>query len=85
MGFFGPPVFLQAIHENRGWSVELVSLALTAHYLMGAFVVGNQPRLYQRFRLPLVTVAGAVLLSIGLPNGADKATAYRARTSDASR
>ena len=66
MGLFGPPVFLQAIHENRGWSVELVSIALTAHYLMGAFVVGNLPRLYQRFGLPFVTAAGAILLTIGL-------------------
>ena len=65
MGFFGPPVFLQAVHENRGWPIELVSVALTTHYLVGASVVANLPRLYRWFGLPIVTTAGAVLLTIG--------------------
>lgn len=66
MGFFGPPIFLQAIHENRGWPVESVSMALTVHYLVGASVIANLPRLYRWFGLPIVTTAGAVLLTIGL-------------------
>ncbi len=66
MGFYGPPIFLQTIHENRGWSIALVSAALTAHYLTGATFIANLPRFYRLFGLPTVTGAGAVSLTIGL-------------------
>lgn len=35
VGFYGPPVFLQAIHQARGWPVSLVSAAVTCHFLLG--------------------------------------------------
>jgi len=41
VGFYGPPVFLYAIHEARGWPVSLVSAAVTCHFLLGAVVVAN--------------------------------------------
>jgi hypothetical protein len=36
MGFYGPPVFLSVVRETRGWSLTLVSTAVTVHFLIGA-------------------------------------------------
>jgi len=66
LGFYGPPVYLQAVREARDWSVMLVSSAVTLHFLVGAVVVANLPSLYRRFGLPSVTKAGAVLLAAGI-------------------
>lgn len=66
VGFYGPPVFLQAVRDTRGWSVALLSAAITVHFLVGAVAVASLPRLYRRFGLPLVTIAGAVSLALGV-------------------
>lgn len=66
LGFYGPPVFLQAVRDTRDWSVVLVSLAVTLHFLVGAVVVANLPALYRRFGLPSITKAGALLLAAGV-------------------
>ena len=49
LGFYGPPVFLHAVREARGFSLAIVSTAVTVHYLAGAFVAANVPALYRRF------------------------------------
>ncbi len=66
LGFYGPPIYLHAVREARGFSIELVSAAVTVHYLFGAFVVANLPKLHRRFGLPTVTSVGAVALAFGL-------------------
>jgi hypothetical protein len=66
LGFYGPPVFLHAVQEARGWSTVLVSTAVTVHFLVGAIVVANLPGLYRRFGLPAVTRTGAVVLGLGI-------------------
>ncbi|CEJ15702.1 Major Facilitator Superfamily protein [bacterium YEK0313] len=66
LGFYGPPVFLHAVREARGWPLTLVSTAVTLHFLIGAFVVANLPALYRRFGVPWVTKAGAVALALGI-------------------
>src|SRR5437763_6596193 len=66
LGFYGPPVYLHAVREARGFSLDVVSTAVTVHYLAGAFVAANVPALYRRFRLPAVTIAAAVLLAVGI-------------------
>jgi MFS family permease len=66
LGFYGPPVYLYAVQAQRGWSLELVSTAVTAHYLIGAAFVANLPALHRRFGLPTVTAAGAACLALGL-------------------
>ncbi len=66
VGFYGPPIFLKAVRDARGWSVGLVSGAMTVHFLMGAFAVANLPLAYRRFGLPRVTVAGAASLAVGV-------------------
>jgi hypothetical protein len=66
LGFYGPPIYLKAVQDARGWPVGLVSGAVTLHYLFGAIVIANLPKLYARFGLPAVTRAGCVALALGL-------------------
>jgi hypothetical protein len=66
VGFYGPPIYLHAVREARGFSLPLVSAAVTVHFLFGAFVVANLPKLYRRFGVAAVTKAGALCLGIGI-------------------
>lgn len=66
VGFYGPPVYLATVVARTGWSVALVSAAVTWHFLLGALVVANLPAAYRRFGVPRVTVAGAVTLAAGV-------------------
>jgi len=66
LGFYGPPVYLQAVRDARGFSLPAISLAVTLHFLMGAIVTANVPALYQRFGLPAVTKLAALALSVGV-------------------
>ncbi len=65
-GFYGPPVFLHAIRESRGWPLALVSMAVTMHFLIGAIVTANLPALYRRFGIQIVTKGGALSLAVGV-------------------
>ena len=66
LGFYGPPVFLHAVRQARGWPLALVATAVTAHFLFGAIMVASLPRLYRCFGVPAVTKAGAVALALGI-------------------
>jgi hypothetical protein len=66
VGFYGPPIHLQMVVQRTGWSVALVSAAVTLHFFVGAAVVANLPRLYRLAGVPAVTTIGAVLLAIGV-------------------
>jgi hypothetical protein len=66
VGLYGPPIFLHAVVERTGWPLVLVSSAMTAHFLFGAFVVVNLPRAYRRFGVPATMVAGACITALGV-------------------
>jgi MFS family permease len=65
MSFYGPPVFLHVLHQQRGWSIALVSAAVTAHFLLGALAVANLARLHARLGIRVVTLAAAVATALG--------------------
>jgi MFS family permease len=65
VGFYGPPVFLYEVVERTNWPVPIVSAAVTTHFLTGAVVVANLPRLYRWAGVPQATVIGALLLALG--------------------
>lgn len=65
LGFYGPPVYLHAV-QARGLSLTAVSAAVTVHFLLGALVAANIPKLYARFGLPAVTKAAAIALGAGV-------------------
>lgn len=66
VGFYGPPVFLHAVLARTGWSLALVSAAVTFHFLFGAVVVACLPRIQRRFGIPTTTLIGATLLAAGV-------------------
>jgi MFS family permease len=66
LGFYGPPVYLHALHELRGWPLDVISTAVTVHFLFGAIVIASLPNLYRRFGLARVTKLGSLALAIGV-------------------
>jgi hypothetical protein len=66
VGFYGPPIFLHTVIERTGWSLPIVSAAVTLHFLFGAGVVAFLPRIHLRFGVPLTTASGAIVLSVGI-------------------
>ena len=77
LGFYGPPVYLQAVREARGFSLAVVSAAVTLHFLAGAIVAANVPALYRRFGLPAVTKVAALALAVGVFGWAVAATPWQ--------
>ncbi|MCC7049671.1 MAG: MFS transporter [Alphaproteobacteria bacterium] len=66
LGFYGLSIFLQTLHATRGWSIAIVSAAVTAHYLASACIVAWLPELHRRFGLALVTGAGVAATALGV-------------------
>jgi hypothetical protein len=66
LGFYGPPIYLHAVREARGWPLVQVSAAVTVHFLIGAVAVANLPRLYRHLGVPAVTKVGALALVAGV-------------------
>lgn len=66
VGFYGPSVFLHALHQGRGWPVSLISAAITCHFLLSAILVARLPALHLRFGLVAATRAGGVLAGLGV-------------------
>ncbi|AKK01849.1 membrane protein [Pseudomonas chlororaphis] len=66
IGFYGPPIYMQAVMERTGWPIAQVSMAVTLHFLSGTVVIANLPRLYARFGIPAITLLGCIVLGIGV-------------------
>lgn len=66
VGFYGPPIYMQAVMDRTGWPVAQVSAAVTLHFLSGTLVIANLPRLYARFGVPAITLLGSVVLGVGV-------------------
>lgn len=66
LGFYGPPVFLGVLHASRGWSLGLISSAVTLHYLVGSALASQIPALHARFGVSQFTLLGVLALGIGL-------------------
>ncbi|HSS82625.1 MAG TPA: MFS transporter, partial [Reyranella sp.] len=65
IGFYGPAVYLPALHQAHGWSISTISAAITAHYLVSAALITALPEAYRRFGVGRVTLGGAVLAGVG--------------------
>ncbi|MCV0439228.1 MAG: MFS transporter [Hydrogenophaga sp.] len=66
VGFYGPSIFLHAVVQRTGWSLMLVSAAVTVHYLFGALVVTRLPSLHRRFGVGPTAVVGAACTAVGV-------------------
>src|SRR5690349_13993173 len=65
-GFYGPPVYLEVVHQSRGWPIALISGAVTLHFAIGLALIPNLPALYRRFGLPIITVLAGVAMASGV-------------------
>ena len=65
VGFYGPAVYLPALHATRGWSISMISIAVTAHYLLSAALIAWLPEAYRRFGVHRITCGGALLAGLG--------------------
>jgi hypothetical protein len=65
-GFHGTGVYLRTIVGAKGWSVSLVSTAVTIHFLVAAGIMPTLPALYRRFGVGWTTKLGAVVLALGV-------------------
>jgi MFS family permease len=66
LGFYGPPIYLHAVLASTQWPVVLVSGAVTLHFLVGAVVVAQLPRLHKRLGLAQTVVLGALATAFGI-------------------
>jgi predicted MFS family arabinose efflux permease len=66
VGFYGPSVFLQSLHETRGWPISQISMAITAHFVLSAIVIACLPEIHRRLGIALTTFLGAVFTAAGL-------------------
>src|SRR6185503_13179477 len=66
VGYYGPSVFLNVLHQQRAWPVSVVSSAITVHFLVSAVLVTRLPNIHRRFGIATVTQAGTLTLVIGM-------------------
>ena len=66
IGFYGPGIFLEALQDRHGWSISLISAAITTHFLLGALLVARFPAVEARLGIMRVVLLGAGLTAIGL-------------------
>jgi MFS family permease len=59
-------VFLNALHQERGWPISVISVAITLHFLVSAVFVTRLPDAHRRFGVASVTKAGVAALAIGM-------------------
>lgn len=66
IGFYGPSIYLHALHEREGWPLSLISGAITLHFLASAVLVAWLPALHHRFGPVAVTRAGMLATALGV-------------------
>ena len=66
VGFHGTGLYLRTIVDTKGWSVTLVSAAVTIHFLAAAALMPILPVVYRRFGVSRTTKLDAVVLSLGV-------------------
>ncbi len=66
INFYGPSVYLHALHAREGWPLSLISAAITLHFLASAVLVAWLPTLHARFGPVAVTRAGMAAAALGV-------------------
>jgi MFS family permease len=66
VGYYGPSVFLNVLHEEHGWPVSVISAAITVHFLVSAILVTRLPDAHRMLGVASVTFGGAAALVIGM-------------------
>lgn len=66
IGFYGLSVFLDELHHVHGWSVPIISAAITTHFVLSAIIVAYLDEAHHRFGIGWVTVAGVACTCAGI-------------------
>lgn len=66
IGYYGPAVFLNVLHHDRGWKLHIISAAITVHFLTSAILVTRLPAAHARFGIATITLGGIAALAIGM-------------------
>jgi MFS family permease len=66
LGFYGPGIYLVALHDRHGWSPASISFAITVYYLLGATLVLFSGGIFERFGVRRVVGAGTVAMACGV-------------------
>jgi MFS family permease len=66
INFYGPSVYLHALHARENWPLSLISAAITLHFLASALLVAWLPALFARFGPVPVTRAGMAAAALGV-------------------
>jgi MFS family permease len=64
--FYRPSVFLQTLHVTRGWSVAIISSAVTVQFLLSALIITYLPDIHRSWGIAVTTTVGALLSAAGL-------------------
>jgi MFS family permease len=54
------------LHQERGWSVSIISTAITVHFRVSAVLVARLPDAHRRFGIATITQAGVAALVMGM-------------------
>src|SRR4051812_12791148 len=57
LGLFGPAAVLPYLQSERGWTVAMISAAITAHFLVSALVVSVMPEIHRAIGLRGTVIA----------------------------
>ena len=77
IGFYGPSIYVPVLHLTRGWSVSLISAAVTTHFLVSAAVVARLSDLHRHYGIAAITRVGVVALSVGVVGWAVATTPWQ--------
>jgi MFS family permease len=66
IGFYGPGVYLVALHQLHGWPIALVSFAITGYYVLGASLVVFAGDAFDRFGPRKVLLFAMSALALGV-------------------
>lgn len=66
LGFYGPPIYLHAVREERGWPLSLISAAITTHFLVGAAIVSQLPVIHGRLGVVATTRFAGLAVALGV-------------------
>ncbi len=65
-GFYGPAVYMQAIHSTHHLQLSQIASAVTFHFLLSAGLIAYLPEIHARLGIARTTWLGAVATALGL-------------------
>jgi MFS family permease len=65
LGLFAPAAVLPYLHDKNGWSISLISAAVSMHFFVSALFVAAMPEIHRLLGIRGTAIAGAASVYIG--------------------